>query len=295
MPESVAWSRGGGAGLDRVFAEALRQRTEPERSERLANGTVLGSYRITGWLGSGGMGDVYVAEHVALGRRVALKRLRRAHALDRDALSRFFAEARAVNLIRHENIVQVIDYGRFDDLSYIAMEFVEGLDLKQWMEAHGAPPVEMALLMLRDICRGLEHAHAHNIVHRDIKPANVMLTPDGTIKIMDFGLARRGEDSTSVTVAGSTPASMNDAGNLPAPGPKLPAAPVSNNSTLSAVFTSSGWMESGSLSVATLLAESTAATSSGLSPTPKIALSFGGSKAPSRRAMASCSGPTLPW
>jgi hypothetical protein len=93
------------------------------------------------------------------------------------------------------------------------MEFVEGMDLKKWLEVHGTPPIEMALLMLRDTCRGLEHAHGHRIIHRDIKPANIMLTPDGTIKIMDFGLARSGsETSTQMTMVGSvlgTPAYMS--------------------------------------------------------------------------------------
>jgi serine/threonine-protein kinase len=92
------------------------------------------------------------------------------------------------------------------------MEFVEGMDLKQWLEKHGAPPLEMALLMLSSIARGIEHAHQHRIVHRDIKPANVMFTPEGVLKIMDFGLARHGEDSTRVTQVGSvlgTPAYMS--------------------------------------------------------------------------------------
>jgi hypothetical protein len=115
--------------------------------------------------------------------------------------------------LRHENIIQVIDCGRHDDVAYIAMEFVEGMDLRQWIDAHGTPPLEMTLLMLHDLARGLEHAHSHRIIHRDIKPANLMLTPEGKVKIMDFGLARSGsETSTQMTMVGSvmgTPAYMS--------------------------------------------------------------------------------------
>jgi serine/threonine protein kinase len=163
-------------------------------------------------IGGGGMASVHLAVQKSLDRQVVLKILYPHLAEDEKLVARFEREARAAAMMRHENIVQVIDCGVFADQPYIAMEFVEGLDLKAWMELHGAPPLEMALLMLRDICRGLEHAHGHRIVHRDIKPANVMLTPDGTIKIMDFGLARRGEETTSFTVVGSvmgTPAYMS--------------------------------------------------------------------------------------
>jgi hypothetical protein len=116
-------------------------------------------------------------------------------------------------MMRHENIIQVIDMGRHEDVAFIAMEFVEGMDLQKWLQAHGTPPLEMALLMIRDVCRGLEHAHGNRIIHRDVKPANVMLTPDGMIKLMDFGLARGGsETSTQMTMVGSvlgTPAYMS--------------------------------------------------------------------------------------
>ena len=163
----------------------------------------FGPFEMVKKIGGGGMASVHLAVQKSLDRQVVLKILYPHLAEDEKLVARFEREARAAAMMRHENIVQVIDCGVFADQPYIAMEFVEGLDLKAWMELHGAPPLEMALLMLRDICRGLEHAHGHRIVHRDIKPANVMLTPDGTIKIMDFGLARRGEETTSFTVVGS--------------------------------------------------------------------------------------------
>jgi tRNA A-37 threonylcarbamoyl transferase component Bud32 len=172
----------------------------------------FGPFELHEKIGSGGMASVYLGIQKSLDRPVVLKVLYPHLAEDEKLVARFEREARAAANLRHENVVQVIDCGRHEDLSYIAMEFVEGLNLKQWMETYGTPPVEMALLMLRDICRGLEHAHQNRIVHRDIKPANIMLTPEGTIKIMDFGLARRGEDTTAVTVVGSvlgTPAYMS--------------------------------------------------------------------------------------
>ncbi len=172
----------------------------------------FGSFELHEKIGSGGMASVYLGKQKSLDRPVVLKILYPHLAEDEKLVTRFEREARAAAHLRHENVVQVIDCGRFDDLSYIAMEFVEGLNLKQWIETYGSPPIEMGLLMLRDICRGIEHAHQHRVVHRDIKPANIMLTPDGTIKIMDFGLARRGEDTTAVTVVGAvlgTPAYMS--------------------------------------------------------------------------------------
>ena len=163
----------------------------------------FGPFELHEKIGSGGMASVYRGVQKSLDRKVVLKVLYPHLAEDEKLVARFEREAHAAAMLRHEHIVQVIDCGRFEDVSYIAMEFVEGMDLKKWMEAHGTPPLEMSLLLLRDLCAGLEHAHQHRIVHRDIKPANLMFTPDGMLKIMDFGLARKGEDSTAVTVVGS--------------------------------------------------------------------------------------------
>ena len=172
----------------------------------------FGAFELHEKIGSGGMASVYRGVQKSLDRKVVLKVLFPHLAEDEKLVQRFEREARAAAMMRHENIVQVIDCGRFEDVSYIAMEFVEGLDLKQWIDKHGTPPMEVSLLLLRDLAAGMEHAHQNRIVHRDIKPANVMFTPDGVIKIMDFGLARRGEESTAVTLVGSvlgTPAYMS--------------------------------------------------------------------------------------
>ncbi|HVP14165.1 MAG TPA: serine/threonine-protein kinase [Terriglobales bacterium] len=172
----------------------------------------LGGYELHEKIGSGAMASVYLGVQKSLDRRVVLKVLYPHLAEDEKLVARFEREARAAAMLRHENIVQVIDCGKQDDVFYIAMEFVEGMDLKKWQECWGAPPVEVALLLLHGLACGLEHAHQHRIIHRDIKPANIMLTPDGRVKIMDFGLARRGDETTLVTVAGSvlgTPAYMS--------------------------------------------------------------------------------------
>ncbi|MBI5167857.1 MAG: serine/threonine protein kinase [Candidatus Eisenbacteria bacterium] len=173
----------------------------------------FGPYELKEELGKGGMAKVYLAVQKALQRPVALKLLFSHLAEDDKVVQRFVREARTASELHHENIVQIIDCGRIDDVAFICMEFVEGLDLQKWLKSHGAPPVEIALLMIRDLCRGLEHAHSRRITHRDIKPANIMLTPEGVIKIMDFGLARTGgEASEALTLVGAvlgTPAYMS--------------------------------------------------------------------------------------
>uniref|UniRef100_A0A832I5K1 Serine/threonine protein kinase n=1 Tax=Eiseniibacteriota bacterium TaxID=2212470 RepID=A0A832I5K1_UNCEI len=172
----------------------------------------FGAFELHEKIGSGGMASVYLGVQKSLDRKVVLKILYPHLAEDEKLVQRFEREARAAAMLRHPNIVQVIDCGRHEDVAYIAMEFVEGLDLKKWMEQFGTPPIEIALQLISDMCAGIEHAHEARIVHRDIKPANIMLTPGGIVKIMDFGLARKGEDSTQMTVAGSvmgTPAYMS--------------------------------------------------------------------------------------
>ena len=172
----------------------------------------FGGFELHEKIGSGGMASVYRGVQKSLDRKVVLKVLYPHLAEDEKLVARFEREARAAATMRHPNIVQVIDCGRHEDVAYIAMEFVEGMDLKKWLEKYGPPPLEVALLLMRDLFSGLEHAHMHRIVHRDIKPANIMFTPDGQLKIMDFGLARKGEDTSGMTVVGSvlgTPAYMS--------------------------------------------------------------------------------------
>ncbi|MGE3543670.1 MAG: serine/threonine-protein kinase, partial [Kofleriaceae bacterium] len=190
---------------------------EAEESERI--GSVLGSYRVLELMGKGGMGYVYRAEHVKLGREVALKLLRSDYARRRDAVARFIQEARTVNRIRHRNIVDVPDIVELDDgTTFIVMEFLRGQSLGAWSRTGVDLPRALAVLV--QICDALSAAHDVGIVHRDLKPDNVMVVPtsDGAelVKLLDFGVAkllnRDDEDIGFQTQAGSvigTPAYMS--------------------------------------------------------------------------------------
>ncbi|MBC7974805.1 MAG: protein kinase, partial [Myxococcales bacterium] len=181
-------------------------------------GVVLGSYRIRTLLGRGGMGFVFRAEHTKLGREVALKLLRRDYATRRDAVARFFQEARTVNRVRHRNIVDVTDLVELaDGTTFIIMELLTGRSLGAWARSGSETPRILAVLV--QICDGLAAAHALGVVHRDLKPDNVIVgpTPDGElVKLLDFGVAkllnRDDEDIGFETAAGSvigTPAYMS--------------------------------------------------------------------------------------
>ena len=197
----------------------------PPASEELVppkpSGTLLGSYRLLQVLGEGGMGIVYLAEHVRLGRRVAVKLLRSEFAEDALAVSRFFAEARAVNQIQQENIVEITDFveNPTGDNYYI-MEFLPGLNLGQVIERDGHLELSRALGIVVQMCSALASVHDAGIVHRDLKPENVFLTERGGqkdyVKLLDFGIAKLGlEDDglamhrTGVGVILGTPAYMS--------------------------------------------------------------------------------------
>jgi serine/threonine protein kinase len=152
-------------------------------------GTTLSHYRITAKLGEGGMGEVYRAHDERLDRDVAIKVLRKESAGDPERLRRFEQEARAASALNHPNIVHIYDIGEHESMPYIAMELVEGETLKALL-AKGAFPTDKLLRLAAQIAEGLTKAHAAGIVHRDLKPENLMVTGDGYVKILDFGLAK---------------------------------------------------------------------------------------------------------
>ncbi len=180
----------------------------------LRSGTRLGSYEITSLLGSGGMGEVYRAKDLKLGRDVAIKVLREELATDPERLRRFEQEARSASALNHPNIITIYDIhlrqghigqvGKEADVDYIVMEFVEGKTLREIL-AEGPLTTKKLLQLATQIAEGLAKAHSAGIVHRDLKPENLMVTADGFVKILDFGLAKLvpehyGFDSERVTL-----------------------------------------------------------------------------------------------
>jgi tetratricopeptide (TPR) repeat protein len=149
----------------------------------------LGPYRIIGPLGAGGMGEVYVARDPSLGRTVAIKVLPQRFSGDRESLSRFTREARSASALNHPNIVTIHEVGTDGGTPYIVMEHIEGSDLRTLLRS-GPPPNRRTLNIAAQIADGLAAAHEKGIVHRDLKPENVMVTKDGFVKILDFGLAK---------------------------------------------------------------------------------------------------------
>jgi predicted Ser/Thr protein kinase len=167
----------------------------------------VGRYEITGELGRGAMGVVYKALDPTIGRTVALKTMRLdVHGLDaQEMVRRFQNEARAAGVLNHPNIVTIYDAGQQDGIFYIAMEFIEGTTLHELLAEKRVLATEEVLQLTRQICRGLDYAHSNGIVHRDIKPANIMITGNGTVKIMDFGIAKSGGQVTNTGQVLGTP------------------------------------------------------------------------------------------
>jgi eukaryotic-like serine/threonine-protein kinase len=152
---------------------------------------VGGRYEITGLIASGGMGEVFQARDRTLDRTVALKVLRAGVASDPDFIERFRREATAAGRLSHPNIVQVYDWGRGEDGSaYMAMEYVEGQNLREVIAANQKLRPAIASRIATQVCAALEHARRSGLVHRDVKPENILVTPDGRVKVADFGLSR---------------------------------------------------------------------------------------------------------
>lgn len=151
----------------------------------------LENYRILGQIGKGAMGAVYKALQLSLNRTVALKILPPNLATDKNYIARFLQEAKVVAKLNHENIIYVIDVGESQGVYYYAMEFVEGKTVKRMVEENGPLDKVQVVDISIQAARALECAYSHGIVHRDIKPANIMVTPEGVVKLCDFGLARQ--------------------------------------------------------------------------------------------------------
>jgi len=161
-----------------------------------------GRYRVERVLGEGAMAKVLLAHDAELGREVAVKLLDEGLAADPSFRARFAREARIAAGLSHPNIVTVFDVGEVDGRPFIVMELVPGRTLEERLRRDGAVPANDVVAIARQVCAGLEHAHANGLVHRDLKPGNLIERDDGTVKIADFGIARAVE-GTELTEAGT--------------------------------------------------------------------------------------------
>jgi serine/threonine-protein kinase len=182
------------AGGDLLAGLVAERHLTPFQAEQLAAGKYkgfrLGQYVILAPLGAGGMGQVFLAEHAAMRRLVALKVLLVPRAADPINLERFLREARAAATLNHPNIVRVFDLNRDGRANYLVMEYVEGVNLEELVRAAGPVSPAAAADYARQVAAGLQHAHERTLVHRDVKPANVLVDRAGGVQLLDLGLVR---------------------------------------------------------------------------------------------------------
>ena len=149
-----------------------------------------GRYEIIELIGEGGMADVYKAVDIVDNKTIAVKILKKEFAENEEFLRRFRNESKAIAVLSHPNIVKIYDVGFSEKIQFIVMEYIDGITLKEYMENERVLSWKDAVHFVTQILRALQHAHERGIVHRDIKPQNIMMFTDGTIKVMDFGIAK---------------------------------------------------------------------------------------------------------
>ncbi|MBR5163283.1 MAG: serine/threonine protein kinase, partial [Schwartzia sp.] len=162
----------------------------------MEQGVLEERYELLEHIGGGGMADVYKAHDTVLDRMVAVKILHAQLAGDEDFLEKFHLEAKGAARLSHPNIVGIYDVGQDAERHYIVMEYIAGETLKKKIQREGRLSVEESLRIAKEIARALREAHANNLVHCDIKPHNILVTPDGRVKVADFGIARAVTSST---------------------------------------------------------------------------------------------------
>jgi serine/threonine protein kinase/WD40 repeat protein len=173
-------------------------------------GLKFGKFEILAELGQGAMGKVYRAQDPILDRPVALKTVSPALLTGKDTLARFRREARAAARLQHPNIVTIYELGEVEGTHFIAMELIEGMELGQALNPIDRFTVEQKVRMMVGVCRGLDFAHKMGVIHRDVKPANILVTKDGSVKLLDFGIARLGEsDMTQTGMVLGTPSYLS--------------------------------------------------------------------------------------
>jgi serine/threonine protein kinase/tetratricopeptide (TPR) repeat protein len=186
----------------KIQAEDVDFRDVDQRVKRLQSaappvppGAKIGKYILGQRIGQGAMGEVYKAHDPALKRDVAIKMIAATVAPDSDLKVRFEREAQSAGRMNHPNVVTVYEFGQEKDRIYLAMELLEGADLRGMINRHGLPSLGEKLAVMEQICEGLAYAHAHDVVHRDLKPGNIYVLPNGQAKLLDFGLARLGNSA----------------------------------------------------------------------------------------------------
>jgi serine/threonine-protein kinase len=199
--------------IDRRFfklPENIEHLSKPERTitnPGALTGVQLGPYLVGSLLGRGGMGEVYRGEHISLKRQVAIKALPRELAQNEEARLRFEREAQIVAGFKHPNIVNVFDFGEYEGMFYMVMEFLDGKELSHVLRTRGAMPLAEAAPILRDIASALDYAHGQGMVHRDVKPSNVMMQPvndqTSSAVLMDFGIAKIVSGNSGLTQTGT--------------------------------------------------------------------------------------------
>jgi serine/threonine protein kinase len=199
--------------LQRMFATPS-DRTDPAPSPRLGPaksaldrtdaliGTRIGNCMLQRQIGKGGMGAVYLAHHVGLNKPVAIKIMSAALIGSPANIQRFMREAQLAASLEHPNVVQVFDVGESAGLYYLAMQYVVGNSLDKVLEERGRIPLAEAVPIVKGVARALDAAHEKGVVHRDIKPANILLTKDGAVKVVDFGLARASDANEGLSISG---------------------------------------------------------------------------------------------
>ena len=193
-------------------------------TKSLTAGTRFGHYEIIRQIGSGGMGEVYLAQDQKLDRQVAIKILNETFSRDESNLKRFVREAKAASALNHPNILVIHEIGESEDVHYIVSEFIEGRTLREVL-THSQMSWDEVLTVAIQIGSALSAAHGAHLVHRDIKPENVMLRPDGYVKVLDFGLAK-------LMLGREDPERLGVEKKIIDPSPRLPSPllPVSRSS-----------------------------------------------------------------
>ncbi len=165
--------------------------------------THLGEFKLKRKLGAGGMGDVYLAEQESLDRKVAIKTLKKKFANDPKFVERFYREAKAMAKLDHPNVVRCYAVGEDHGFHYVAIEYIDGKSMQDWMDELKVLSIGDATLIVLDCLNALSHAHESKLIHRDIKPDNILVTSKGVVKVADLGLAKAVDEDNSMTQSGT--------------------------------------------------------------------------------------------